>query len=50
MLQNINIKASSEQVEEILTLVKDYGMQKRGVIKTSEFRNIVERVIQSKID
>lgn len=50
MLQDINIKASNEQVEEILTLVKGYGIQKRGVIETSEFRDIVERVMQSKID
>lgn len=50
MLQNINIKASSEQVEEILTLVKGYRMQKRGVVETSKFRDIVERVMQSKID
>jgi len=50
MLQNINIEASSDQVEEILALVKNYGMQKRGVVETSEFRDIVERVMQFKID
>jgi isopropylmalate/homocitrate/citramalate synthase len=49
MLQNINVKVSDEQVEEILASVKNYGMQKRGIIETSEFRDIVERVIQSRI-
>ena len=39
-----------KDITEIMTLVKRYGMQKGGVIETSEFRDIVERAMQPKID
>ena len=46
-LEKINVKATSEQTDEILKRVKDLGVQKKGILSDEEFKTIVNQVVKS---
>jgi len=45
-LEKMGVKATSEQIEEILAQVKDLGVHKKGIITESEFLEILNAVIK----
>lgn len=45
-LEQINVKATSEQVDGILAQVKNLGVQKKGILTEDEFKKIVNDVLQ----
>lgn len=45
-LEKMNVKATSEQVDEILAKVKDLGVKKRGLVSEDEFKGIVKDVLK----
>jgi isopropylmalate/homocitrate/citramalate synthase len=44
-LEKINVKATSEQTDEILKRVKDLGVSKKGILTDDEFKGIVKQVV-----
>jgi isopropylmalate/homocitrate/citramalate synthase len=46
-LEKISVKATPEQLDEILVKVKELGVKKRGLISDAEFKNIVEELCGS---
>lgn len=44
-LQKTGIKASDEEVDRILSLVKDKAMEKKGLLNEEEFRDIARQVL-----
>jgi isopropylmalate/homocitrate/citramalate synthase len=45
-LEKMNVKATSEQVDEILKKVKDLGVKKKGLVNEDEFKGIIKEVIK----
>ena len=46
-LEKLNVKATSEQADEILKKVKDLGVRKKGILTEDEFKAIVKEVVKS---
>lgn len=46
-LDRMGVKASDQEMQEILARVKGYSLEKKGLLTEEEFRKIVERVIPS---
>ena len=46
-LGQLNISASSEQVDQILLAVKELGLKKKGIVTDGEFEKIVKGVVKS---
>ena len=46
-LEKLNVKATSEQTEEILKKIKDLGVKKKGLVTDDEFKGIIKEVIKS---
>jgi isopropylmalate/homocitrate/citramalate synthase len=45
-LEKMNVKATSEQADEILKKVKELGVKKKGLVNDDEFKRIVKEVIE----
>jgi isopropylmalate/homocitrate/citramalate synthase len=45
-LEKMNLKATSEQADEILKKVKDLGVRKKGILNEDEFKGIVKEVLK----
>ncbi len=45
-LEKMNVKATSEQADEILKKVKDLGVRKKGILNEDEFKDIVKEVLK----
>lgn len=45
-LEKMNMKATSEQTDEILKKVKDLGVRKKGILTEDEFKTIVTEVVK----
>ena len=45
-LEKLNVKATSEQTEEILRKIKDLGVKKKGLVTDDEFKGIIKEVIK----
>jgi isopropylmalate/homocitrate/citramalate synthase len=45
-LEKINVKATSEQTDEILKKVKELGIKKKGLVSEEEFKGIVGAVLK----
>jgi len=43
----LNVKATSEQADEILKKVKDLGVKKKGLVSDDEFKGIIKEVIKA---
>jgi isopropylmalate/homocitrate/citramalate synthase len=46
-LEKLNVKATSEQADEILKKVKDLGVKKKGLVSDDEFKRIINEVIKT---
>ncbi len=44
-LEKLNVKATSEQTDEILKRVKELGVRKKGILTDDEFKGIVKQVV-----
>jgi methanogen homocitrate synthase len=44
-LEQLNIKATPDQVEKVLEKVKALGIKKKGLVNDDEFRNIIKEVL-----
>jgi isopropylmalate/homocitrate/citramalate synthase len=42
----MNVKASPEQVDEVLKEVKSLGLKKKGLVSDNELKEIVKKVIK----
>ncbi len=47
-LEKMNVRTTPEQVDEILSQVKNMGVQKKGILTEDEFRKIVNAVVKTK--
>lgn len=47
-LEKMNVRTTPEQVDEILSQVKNMGVQKKGILTEDEFRKIVNAVVKAK--
>jgi isopropylmalate/homocitrate/citramalate synthase len=47
-LEKMNMKASAEQLDEIVTAVKDLGVAKKGILTDQEFETIVNKALKKK--
>ena len=45
-LEKMKVKASAEQVNEILQKVKDLGVKKKGILTDAEFKGIVQEIVK----
>ena len=45
-LEQLNLKASSEQTDEILKKVKELGVRKKGILTEDEFKTVVRGVVK----
>jgi isopropylmalate/homocitrate/citramalate synthase len=45
-LEKMNVKASPEQVDEVLKEVKALGLKKKGLVNDKELKEIVKKVIK----
>jgi isopropylmalate/homocitrate/citramalate synthase len=45
-LEKMNVKASPEQVDEVLKEVKSLGLKKKGLVSDNELKEIVKKVIK----
>jgi 2-isopropylmalate synthase len=45
-LEKINVKATSEQVDEILKKVKELGVKKKGLVNDDEFKRMVKEILE----
>jgi isopropylmalate/homocitrate/citramalate synthase len=45
-LEKMNVKASPEQVDEVLKEVKSLGLKKKGLVNDSELKEIIKKVIK----
>ena len=45
-LEKMNVKATSEQTDEILKKVKELGVKKKGLVSDDEFKGIVGDVLK----
>jgi isopropylmalate/homocitrate/citramalate synthase len=46
-LEKMNVRTTPEQVDEILSQVKNLGVQKKGILTEDEFRKIVNAVVKT---
>ena len=44
-LDKIGVKATPEQVDQLLLKVKDISLKRKGLLTESEFRNLVAQVV-----
>jgi isopropylmalate/homocitrate/citramalate synthase len=42
----MNVKATSEQADEILKKVKELGVKKKGLVNEDEFKRMVKEVLE----
>ncbi len=45
-LDRIGVKATTEQVDQLLTLVKDKSLEKKGLLTEDEFRQLAKKVVR----
>jgi isopropylmalate/homocitrate/citramalate synthase len=45
-LEKLNVKATSEQTDEVLKRVKDLGVKKKGLVTDDEFKGIIQEVLK----
>jgi len=45
-LEKLNMKATSEQADEILKKVKELGVKKKGLVNDDEFKHMVKEVLE----
>ena len=45
-LEKLNVKATSEQADEILKKVKELGVKKKGLVNDDEFKRMVKEVLE----
>jgi isopropylmalate/homocitrate/citramalate synthase len=48
-LEKMNVKATSEQADEVLRRVKELGVQKKGLVSDDELKGIVREVLKNEI-
>jgi len=45
-LEKMNVRATSEQIDELLKRVKDLGVKKKGLVNEDEFKQMVKEVVK----
>ncbi len=45
-MKKMNVKTTSEQVDEILKKVKELGVKKKGLVNDDEFKRILKEILE----